>query len=275
MIEVRRYADARSFLERAEPWLEAHEIEHAVVLVSAQQARIDDRHYERPTYWATLEDGGEIVGAACRTPPYKVGLTRLPSAAIAPLVADLAVVYPTVGGFSGPEPTVQEVAAAWVAAHGGSLETGPKQRLVALPPYRGAPPAGTLRLAGRHDLPLAQSWGAAASLDSGIEAFGGPLCVQLVGAKRLYFYVDDQPRCMLGVLRETPRSVALGIAYTPAAFRGQGYATAAIAALHQLLDERGVANRYFYIDPRNDGVLALARKLGATLVQDALDIDHR
>jgi RimJ/RimL family protein N-acetyltransferase len=275
MIQVSRYADARSFLERAESWLEAREIEHAVVLVSAQQARLDDRHYERPTYWATLEEGGEIIGAACRTPPYKVGVTRLTSAAIAPLVADLAAVYPSVSGFSGPEPTVHELAAAWVALRGGSLEAGPKQRLLALPPYRGETPPGTLRLAGRQDLPLAQSWGAAASLDSGIEAFGGPLCAQLLGAKRLYFYVDEQPRCMLGVLRETLRSVALGIAYTPAAFRGQGYATAAIAALQQLLDERGIENRYFYADPSNDSVRGLARKLDARLVQDALDIDHR
>src|SRR5690606_13037024 len=89
MVEVRRYADARAFLERAEPWLLEAEIEHAVVLTSAQQARIDDRNYERPIYWATLEQDGEIVGCACRTPPYKVGVTRLPDAAIAPLIADL------------------------------------------------------------------------------------------------------------------------------------------------------------------------------------------
>jgi RimJ/RimL family protein N-acetyltransferase len=132
-----------------------------------------------------------------------------------------------------------------------------------------------LRLAGPSDVALAQSWGAAASLDSGIEAFGSELCMQLVGAKRLYFFVDDQPRCMLGVLRETPQSVALGIVYTPAAFRSQGYASAAIAALHELLDERGIDKRYFYIDPTNDAVQGLARKIGATLVQDALDIDYR
>jgi RimJ/RimL family protein N-acetyltransferase len=275
MIEVRRYTDARVFLERAETWLLRHEIENAVVLVSAQQARIDDRRYERPIYWATLEDGGEIIGCACRTPPYKVGVTQLPTTAIAPLVADLDATYPTVSGFSGPEPTVHAVAAAWTAKRGGSTSLGPRQRLLELPPVTSAEPAGTLRLAGRNDVALAQSWGAAASLDSGIEAFGSELCVQLVGAKRLYFFVHDQPRCMLGVLRETPQSVALGIVYTPAAFRSQGYASAAIAALHELLDERGVAKRYLYIDPTNDAVQGLARKIGATLVQDALDIDCR
>ncbi len=275
MIEVRRYADARAFLERAEPWLLAGEIEHAVVLVSAQQARIDDRHYERPIYWATLEENGEIVGCACRTPPYKVGVTQLPDEAIAPLIANLDATYPAVSGFSGPEPTVHAVAAAWAAKRGGSTTAGPRQRLLALPRAAITTPPGTLRLAGRSDVALAQSWGAAASIDSGIEAFGSELCVQLIGAKRLYFFVDNQPRCMLGVLRETQQSVAIGIVYTPAAFRSEGYAAAAIAALQDLLDERGIAKRYIYIDPTNDAVQGLARKIGATLVQDALDIDCR
>lgn len=275
MIEVRRYADARAFLERAEPWLLAAEIEHAVVLVSAQQARIDDRNYERPMYWATLENNGEIVGCACRTPPYKVGITRLPEAAIAPLVADLDATYATLSGFSGPEPTVHTVAAAWAAKRGASTAAGSPQRLLRLSPARGERLPGTLRLAGRQDAALAQSWGAAASLDSGIEAFGSTLCVQLVGAKRLYFFVDDQPRCMLGVLRETRSAAAVGIVYTPAAFRGKGYATAAVAALHELLDERGIEKRYLYIDPNSAEAQGLASKLGATLVQDAVDVDCR
>ena len=66
----------------------------------------------------------------------------LPDAAIGPLVADLAAIYPgPIGGFSG------------------------------------------LRLADARDTALAQSWGAAASLDSGIAALDGNLCVELIRAK--------------------------------------------------------------------------------------------
>ena len=39
-----RHPDARAFLERAEPWLMSREIEHAVVLQSARQARANDTH---------------------------------------------------------------------------------------------------------------------------------------------------------------------------------------------------------------------------------------
>jgi len=272
-----RHPDARAFLERTEPWLMTREIEHAVVLQSARQARANDTHYERPIYWATLEDDGELVGCAYRTPPFKVGVTLLPNAAIAPLVADLAATYPgTVGGFSGPDPTVSELASAWVAARGGSWSIGTRGRLMSFSTgsETGAGKNGVLRLAGAADSALAQSWGAAASLDSGIAALDGNACVHLLRARLLYFWiVDGQPCCMIGLLRETRESLSVGVVYTPAAFRGHGHATSALAALNTLLDERGVNNRYIWIDPKSDASQALASKLGCRFVYDSLDID--
>ncbi len=228
-------------------------------------------------YWATFEDSGELVGYAYRTPPFKVGVGALPDAAIAPLVADLASVYSgAIGGFSGPDPTVSAVAAEWVRVRGGSCALNTRGRLLALPAggvERRPPAAGTLHLAGANDTALAQSWGAAASIDSGIAALDGRMCLQLLAAKLLYFWADDRPRCMIGLLRETQNSVAIGIVYTPAAFRSQGYGTAALDALGRLLDERGVNNRYLWIDPGSDAAQGLARKLGGRFVYDSLDLD--
>jgi GNAT superfamily N-acetyltransferase len=275
MLAIHRHADARAFLARTEAWLASREIEHAVVLQSARQARTNDTHYERPIYWATIEDDGELIGCAYRTPPFKVGITALPSAAIPLVVTDLAATYSgPVGGFNGPEPSVSELATAWVNRRGGSWSIDTRGRLLTLARAQdSAPRTGTLRLAGANDTALAQSWGAAASIDSGIAALDGRVCVQLLGAKLLYFWVDDQPRCMLGLLRETRESAAVWIVYTPAAYRGQGYATAALGALNDLLDERGVKHRFLYIDPSKDAGQALARKLGCGYVQDPLDIN--
>lgn len=277
MLTVNRHSDARAFLARAEAWLLDREIEHAMLLQSARLARARDTHYERPMYWATIEDDGNLVGCAYRTPPYKIGVTTLPAEALATLVADLASVYPgPVSGFSGAEPTVTELARAWTAARGGtwSYTANARQHLLALPASAGpAPTNGTLKIAGAADAGLAQSWGAAASIDSGIGALDGRVCLQLLGARMLYFWVDTEPRCMIGLLRETPQSIAVGIVYTPAAFRGQGHATAAMNALNSLLGERGVRNRFLYVNPASDGAQALAKKLGCRFVQDAVDID--
>ena len=277
MLELHRHLDARAFLNRAEPWLLTREIEHAGVLQSARQARANDTLYQRPIYWATFEDAGQLVGCAYRTPPYKVGVTVLPDAAIAPLVADLVATYPgPIGGFSGPDPTVSLLASAWVERRGGSWSVNTRGRLMSFASGVGADEPGkkgVLRLAGANDTALAQSWGAAASIDSGIAALDGNLCVQLLRAKQLYFWGDDQPRCMIGLMRETRDSIAIGIVYTPAAFRGLGYGTAALRALNHLLDERGVKNRYLWADPKNDGAQALATMLGCRFVYDSLDID--
>ena len=49
MLRVCRHADARDFLTRAESWLAGSEIEHAVALASARNARANNSHYERPS----------------------------------------------------------------------------------------------------------------------------------------------------------------------------------------------------------------------------------
>jgi hypothetical protein len=281
MLTLNRHVDARAFLTRAEQWLMTREIEHAVVLQSARQARANDAHYEHPMYWTTIEDDGELVGCVYRTPPYKVGVTVLPQAAVALLVADLAATYVgPIGGFSGPDPTVREFARAWVSQRGGSWSVNTSGRLLSLGSAGktsdgDGTATGMLRLAAAGDVALAQSWGAAASIDSGIAALDGGMCQQLLGAKLLYFWVDDQPRCMIGLLRETGDSAAVGIVYTPAAYRGRGHAATAIAAFNELARERGIDNRFLFINPDKPAAVALSAKLRCETIQDTVDIDWR
>ncbi len=276
MLTIHHHDDARAFLARAESWLLEREIERAMALQSARNANRNDALYERPMYWVTIENEGSIVGCCYRTPPYLVGVTALPEIAIAPLVADLAEIYDKISGFSGPEESAAALTTGWTGLRGGSSRVTGRQRLLALPtelPLRDVP--GTLRLAGGNDLGLAQSWGAALSLDSRGTPFDGDFCAKLVSAKRLYFWVDDQPRCMLGILRESPRFAAVGVVYTPATYRGKGYATIALTAMQQLLAERGLERSYLYVDPANDAGKAVGEKLGGTLVHDEVDIECR
>jgi len=276
MLSLHHHDSARTFLARAESWLLDHEIECATALQSARNASGNDALYERPTYWATIEDEGSVVGCCYRTPPYHVGVTALPEDALTTLIADLAATYPSVSGFSGPEQTATVMAQVWTALRGGSWRVTGRQRLLALPPD--LPPReakGVLRLAGRDDSALAQSWGAALSLDSRGTPFDGTFCAQLAAAKRLYFWVDDQPRCMVGVLRESSRFAAVGLVYTPATYRGKGYATLALTALHRLFVERGLERSYLYVDPNNDAGKALGDALGGTPVHDEVDIECR
>jgi hypothetical protein len=277
MLTVRRYPDARTFLARAEPWLLDAEIERAGPLSSARQARADDSRYERPMYWATIEDGDKIIGCAYRTPPFRVGVSALPKDALAPLSLDLEKVYRHVSGFSGIDPAASALADIWIARHGGSSAIVSRSFLFSLgEPAQAVDPSGALRGAIPRDTALAKDWGDAAAKESGIAALDGNLCARLIGAGQLYLYeAGGAPRCLLGVLHSTPRAASLAIVYTPAAERRRGHARTAIAALGNHLAARGVAKRYFHFDPSNRGAQALAQRLGGELVQAGIDIDFR
>jgi hypothetical protein len=272
MLTVRRYTHARAFLARAEPWLLDAEIERAGPLSSARQASADDSRYERPTYWATIEDGDKIIGCAYRTPPFRVGVSALPTDALAPLSLDLEKVYRHVSGFSGIDPAASALADIWIARHGGSSAIVSRSFLFSLgAPAQAVDSAGTLRGAIPGDAALAKDWGDAAAKESGIAALDGKLCVRLIGAGQLYLYdAGGAPRCLLGVLHSTPRAASLAVVD-----RHRGHARAAIAALSTRLAERGVAKRYFHFDPSNRGAQGLAQKLGGELVQAGVDIDFR
>jgi GNAT superfamily N-acetyltransferase len=276
MLTVRRHPDARAFLARAEPWLLDAEIERAGPLSSARQASADDSRYERPTYWATIEDGDEIIGCAYRTPPFRVGVSALPKDALAPLSLDLEKVYRHVSGFSGIDPAASALADIWIARHGGSSAIVSRSFLFSLGEPAQAGPAGTLRGAIPRDAALAKDWGDAAAKESGIAALDGNLCVRLIGAGQLYLYDEGGAlRCLLGVLHSTPRAASLAVVYTPPSERRRGYAKAAIARLSALLAARGVAKRYFHFDPSNRAAQGLAQKIGGELVQAGVDIDFR
>lgn len=275
MTQIHLHPDARAFLARAEPWLERAEIENGVALQTARFASRNEPLFPEPAYWATIEEGGEIVGCAFRTPPYRLGMTSVPLAAIPELVTSVARTYRTLSGVAGPEPGASAFAAAWTALRGGRLSVHTRQRLLAhraIVPLRDPPP-GALRLASAADAALAQSWGAAFAHESGLLALDGSVSARLISHGWLYFWDDGEPRCMLGVLRETRDAAAIGILYTPPAYRDAGYATAAVAAFSRHLLERGLTQSYFCLEPSNPAADWVCRRLGYGVVQETADID--
>ena len=273
-MRIYRHSDARAFLARAEQWLERAPMQHAMALQSARFARSDSPRVE-PRFWATLEEADEIVGCAFRTPPFRLGITALPLAAVPLLVESLAPVYLTLAGIAGPEPAASAFAAAWTDLRGGSARVQARQRLLVhrlIVPTGDAPP-GALRPAVDADSGVARQWGAAFAVESRLAALDGALCSRLIREGQLYFWDDGGPQCMLGVLRETRDAAAIGILYTVPSGRERGYASAAVAAFSRQLLDRGMAHSYFWIDPASVVADAISRKLGYVAIEDSVDID--
>ena len=276
MMRVCLHPDARAFLARAEPWLKRAEMEHSMALQSARYARTDGWRFQQPLYWATVEDSSQIVGCAFRTPPYRLGITALPLDAIPKLVESVGAIYRTVSGVAGPEPAAKAFTAAWLGQRGGSSLVRSRQRLLehkAIVPVASSP-RGTLRLATGADAATAQQWGTAFARESGLKMLDGGVCASLIPDRRLYFWDDAGPRCMLGVLRETNDAAAIGILYTPPTLRERGYATASVVAFSQHLLDRGLKRSYVCLDPADAAAYSVCSKLGFGVVQDTVDIDY-
>jgi hypothetical protein len=279
MVQIRRHADVRAFLERTEAWLLREEERYGLLLGVAYQVRGGAHRYRHPIYWATVEEdagvaGTAILGCAFRTPPFQVGVTDLPAAAIPPLVASLRESYSSLPGVAGPERTAAAFADAWVAECGGKWMVDHRQRLHALTAVRfpSKPAAGALRLALAPDVPVARAWMAGFIHDTGVRHLSADSAERLIEEKRLHFWVDGQPRCMVGAVRDTPNTTGVAAVYTPPPFRNRGYASTAVATLSGQLLAAGRRSCFLYTDRANAVSNAIYARIGYEPIDDVVDL---
>jgi uncharacterized protein len=284
VIRIRTHADVRAFLARAEGWLLREEQRYGLLLGIAYQVLGGAHRYRMPIYWATVEDGSvagtaaardaAIVGCVFRTPPHQVGVTELPAAAVEPLVASLRETYLNLPGVSGPEPTATAFADAWTARFGGQWWLEQRQRLHSLErvTFPRAPAPGMLRTALAADGPVARAWMAGFIRDTGVRNVGADSADRLIEQQRLHFWVDGEPRCMVGAVRDTPHTTGVSAVYTPPPFRKRGYASTAVATLSRQLLDAGRRSCFLYTDLANPVSNAVYRRVGYEPVDDVVEI---
>lgn len=246
-----------------------------MLLGITRQLRESKHDYEAPIYLATVEIDTKVVGCALRTPPFKLGLTRMPEAAVAPLVADVHRVYEMIPAVVGPEPAATRFAELWSNRVGCDHRRGLHLGLFELASVQHpvAPPPGKLRLAGPDDLELVRRWGAGFiedthETDEGIKR----LPDVLVRAGKLYLWEDPGPKSMAGVVGESPNGARVGYVYTPVEYRGRGYASILVAELSDLLLKGGRRFCCLYADLANPTSCGVYERIGYRRIRDVLDI---
>ncbi|MCY3613074.1 MAG: GNAT family N-acetyltransferase [Gemmatimonadetes bacterium] len=302
-LRVVRHADPRAFLDRAEPWLLQREAESnlplgvAASLVGARSARSSDPApapsppasassgpaavSPPPLYFATIESGNDVVGCAFRTPPYKLGLTRMPLDAVPPLARDVAAVYDAIPAVLAPNPVARAFGDAWSQLRGVSATPGARQRIHILErvihPSRMA--RGTMRPAGRADIPLVARWLESFVRESGLSDPGDPLararrlCGGEGGSRLLALWEDGGPVSMAGFPARTRHGVRIGYVFTPDEHRRRGYATALVAHLSSHALDLGFSHCVLYTDLANPTSNKIYREVGYRPLQDVMDVD--
>jgi len=276
VFEIHRHPDAEAFLHRAEDWLLQAEAEHNLLLGLARELTVSTEPYEPPIYLATVETGGDVVGCAFRTPPYKLGLTRMPEAAVPVLAEDLLDVYEWLPAALGPEPETKAFAALWSQARGLRAHAGMRQRIYQLdtvtPPSRRPP--GRMYRAEAKDTDLVAGWLDAFRDDTGLPGPDARTQAEgLIAQQCLFIWDDDGPVSMAGWTARTRHGARVGYVYTPPERRGRGYASALTAALSQRLLNEGLTFCFLYTNLANPTSNSIYQKIGYYPVCDVMDYD--
>jgi len=273
--------DLEAFGRRSEPWLLAAEAEHNLVLSLVDRLRHGRRYGEQDPYFLTVEQRGEVVGCALRTPPhFPLSVTRMPGEALEPLVREVAAIDPELTGVMGPRGTVEPFAQAWTHHTGRHSRPGRRQRIYELtevvPPER--PVSGALRRAEMEDLELTSRWGEAFDIETELPRMDSRARARAwIEDGGLFLWEDDrdgkssEPVCMAVAVGFTPNGARIGFVYTPPEHRGHGYGTACTAELSRRLLERGKSFCCLYTDLANPTSNRIYRRIGYRPVCDVAE----
>ena len=266
-----RHPTADAFLARAEAWLLEHEAENNLILGIAAQLR---QTPSANAYLVTLEHDGVVTGCAFRTPPFKLGVTRMPAGAAAALVDDAAAMFDDLPGVLGPE-TVAGLVAEGIAARYGKQVSAPMRRRIyelreVIEPARW--PGGRLRLAQPADTALITEWLDAFGVETNHGTGNGQSYAQAhIANKTAFVWDDDGIKATALWAGMTPHGVRIGFVFTPPELRGRGYATAVTAGASQRALDSGYAFCCLYTDLSNPVSNAIYPRIGYQPVCDVVD----
>ncbi|MGQ0561175.1 MAG: GNAT family N-acetyltransferase [Gemmatimonadota bacterium] len=266
-----RHGSPEAFLTRAESWLLENEAEHNLILGIAAQLKGTT---SSNAYFATLEHDEQIVGCAFRTPPYKLGVTRMPLGAVQPLIDDATSVFDDIPAVLGPETVASAVADGIARKRGRETNAGMRQRIYELhrvmQPSR--MPAGRLRLAQPADHDVLREWLSAFATETNHGPADARAYAQAhIANKTVFVWDDDGPKSTALWAGITPHGVRIGFVYTPPEHRGRGHASAVTAGASARALDSGYAFCCLYTDLANRTSNAIYQQIGYRAVCDVVD----
>ena len=249
-MQLKRLENAAEYYERVKPFLMTEEAAHCVMLgVCATLIQTDI--YQFPPYLAYVEDKGEIVAAAMRTPPYNLLLSNMADESSLKIITDdVHTVYGCdLRGLVALKALGKAFAKTWNALTGRDYELKIQERLYHLQKVNPVNPvSGEYRTATEADREVIIQW----LVDFGIEALDDRMSREEAERQANIRLTSDptqrgvrvwwdkgQPVSFAGYGGVTPHGIRIGPVYTPPELRGHGYASACVALLSQELLDSG------------------------------------
>lgn len=247
-MQLKRFENVAEFYEQVKPFLLEHEVEHNVIL-GLCATLIQTDIYQTEPYLALVENEGDVVAVALRTPPYNLLLSMMADEApIEVIVGDVYATYADLRGVTGLKAISKAFAQAWKATTGQEYRLNIEERsyrLTTVKPVSNV--SGSYRLANDADRELLIQW----FIDFSEEALDGmsredaenQVNVRLASDPKLrgirVWCDGGKPVSFAGYGGPTPNGIRVGPVYTPPELRGHGYASACVAALSQEMLDSG------------------------------------
>jgi predicted GNAT family acetyltransferase len=277
-VEVRRFDDPASFQRAVEPLLMRDEARHNLLLGILATLRGQPDEYPDHFMWL-LEEDGQVVGAAARTPPHNMVVAQpLDHRALPVLARSLLDEGIELPGVTGARPEVDEFASVWTAVSERPPRLRMAQgiyRLTSVLPVTGV--TGRMRSAERADRDLLIEWVAAfqgEALPEDTAADWGQWVDRRLGPGLggLFLWGDPEPVSLAGYGGATPNGARVGPVYTPPKHRGRGYASALVAEMSAWILAEGNRFCFLYTDLANPTSNRIYRRIGYELVCESAEL---
>ncbi|MFF2407008.1 GNAT family N-acetyltransferase [Streptomyces sp. NPDC058092] len=259
--------DVDVFLDAAGASLTARPAENTLVLtVTATLRRRGPHAYGDAApllgWWRGAD--GEVAGTLVQTPPHRPLLGTVAPEALAPLAAALPLT-----GINADRATAEALAATW-PGHRVDQEQR-LYRLGTLVPPSGAP-SGRPRAATAADRELLVRWFLAFADQTGRPGTHTErlLDEQTASGRLTLWEADGAPVSMAGVSPRIAGTVRITAVYTPAQYRGRGYAAAVTAEVARAAREAGAQEVLLFTDLANPTSNGVYRRIGFRAVSDRL-----
>ncbi len=273
-MEVLRSSSVAAFLDHAGAFLAEREAEHNLIFGILSNLEADPTHFAGPPYLATIVHGDKVVGAAIRTPPWRIVLSEMDHpGAVHRLAQDLADV--ALPGVVGPSEAASHFSEAWAELTRARPRLNRHERSFRLrrviPPR---PASGEMVIARPEHLQLLGDWITAfheeASLGNPAQDYHemADRWIRRLG-RTAYLWVDGgRPVSLTGVGGPTPHGIRVGPVYTPPADRGRGYASNLVAQATQEQLDAGRTFVFLFTDLANPTANKIYQAIGYEPVND-------
>lgn len=280
--QVHRFDSIEDFHAATSEYLLRQEAAHCLMIGLTQTAR-ERSDYSSDLLMAALEEDGRIVGAALRTPPRALVLSRIAAddlpAAAAALAEGLYDPADLMPGLLATVEVAQAFVPAYTARSGQQARVEVQERVFQLERVIAPPPVpGRMRLAGRVDLGLVADWVLdfqAEALPHEVPSRGNieamvEMSFALPHLRGFWLWEDAQgrPVSLAGHTGPTPNGIRIGPVYTPPQERGKGYASACVAALSQHHLDQGRRYCFLFTDLANPTSNHIYQQIGYVGVAD-------